>query len=302
VSNKYYSIIGVLSHESEKAKEHNPKYVNPNKYRFSFKVPNKDEEYEFNITRSDDPYFVLQETESRDTVYTDFFNVGFILVGGVVKTQQTFIGKTFLRKDMNNYWRDWEEIDRLIEERNYNGNIDVERLINIINNSDKRRYKCIDVVIKEGDVNLVLQNTEDTAEQIVIKHDENFDKNYITESRYKEAAYAVYEFAEKKIAEKKRREEERAKQDAAYRQQLEQQKARRKQELTAKYGAATTAKILAGEYEIGMSKAACKEILGHEPSVSEKTATTETWQITVGFLTYKFLNFEGDKLVRISVF
>lgn len=79
----------------------------------------------------------------------------------------------------------------------------------------------------------------------------------------------------------------------------DQEFAKRKQQLTAKYGATNANKIIAGKYEIGMSKDVCKEIAGYK-SVIDKTATTETWKISnfwTGNATYLYFN--DNKLIRV---
>ena len=122
---------------------------------------------------------------------------------------------------------------------------------------------------------------------------------YTTESIFNEALdKLLLELAAEEKANKEK-ELQRAKENAQYKQQLEQAETRRKQELTIKYGAATTEKIIAGKLEIGMTKAVCKEIVGYA-TVAEKTATTETWKVVsywTGNITFLF--FTGDKLERI---
>jgi len=79
----------------------------------------------------------------------------------------------------------------------------------------------------------------------------------------------------------------------------DQEFAKRKQQLTTKYGATNANKIIAGKYEIGMSKAVCKEIAGYM-SIIDKTATTETWKINsfwTGSVIYLYFN--DNKLIRI---
>ena len=95
------------------------------------------------------------------------------------------------------------------------------------------------------------------------------------------------------------REEENRRQSA---QQRTQAQARRRQQLTAQYGAALAEKIMVGNLEIGMNKAVCREIVGTAPVVN-RTATTETWRIP-NFLGGRptFLYFSGDILVRVSNF
>ncbi|MGI6479938.1 MAG: WG repeat-containing protein [Salinivirgaceae bacterium] len=73
-----------------------------------------------------------------------------------------------------------------------------------------------------------------------------------------------------------------------------------KQQLTKKYGAATAKKIIAGKFEIGMSKALCRAIAYHVTIVGQ-TANTELWRVSTWKSTRDaYLHFTGDKLVRIS--
>lgn len=74
----------------------------------------------------------------------------------------------------------------------------------------------------------------------------------------------------------------------------------KKQRCTKKFGIATAKKIIAGKYEIGMSKAVCLEIAYHVTIVGQ-TANTELWRAsTLGSTRDTYLHFSGDKLVRIS--
>jgi len=59
---------------------------------------------------------------------------------------------------------------------------------------------------------------------------------------------------------------------------------------------------MAGKYEIGMSKAVCREIAGiNFAGVVNQTARTETWKVNEpGKRGGTFLFFEGDKLSSIT--
>lgn len=74
------------------------------------------------------------------------------------------------------------------------------------------------------------------------------------------------------------------------------------QKMTKKYGVETAKIIMTGKYEIGMSKAVCKEIAGgYFSEVMNKTARTETWKINKsGFNDFIYLIFEGNKLFSIT--
>jgi hypothetical protein len=68
--------------------------------------------------------------------------------------------------------------------------------------------------------------------------------------------------------------------------------------LINRYGTATAEKILKSEFEMGMSKAVCKEIAGALSVVVAKTAITETWKVDY-FFGVMYLYFTGDKLTKI---
>jgi len=74
--------------------------------------------------------------------------------------------------------------------------------------------------------------------------------------------------------------------------------------LTENYGVATAKKIMAGRFEIGMSKIVCKEVAtvtGKLIKTMNQTTNTELWK-AYGFFggTTVYLHFTGDKLVSIS--
>ncbi len=74
--------------------------------------------------------------------------------------------------------------------------------------------------------------------------------------------------------------------------------------LTENYGVATAKKIMAGRFEIGMSKIVCKEVAtvtGKLIKTMNQTTNTELWKAYGIFGgTTVYLHFTGDKLVRIS--
>lgn len=74
--------------------------------------------------------------------------------------------------------------------------------------------------------------------------------------------------------------------------------------LTENYGVATAKKIMAGRFEIGMSKIVCKEVAtvtGKLIKTLNQTTNTELWKAYGIFGgTTVYLHFTGDKLVSIS--
>lgn len=295
VGNKYYEIIDVLSIEkSVEFEKHSIYAYSKNRLdNTMYQTPSNSGNEDFKmfspgVEEGGAPYFVLREVESGDTVYTGFPRE-FILVGGFVKLQQEFIGLNIF--EVKN--RPYENF--VLHEQSYD---------NLINN----KFKCIDVVLnKDGRVNLVLKNIIDAAEVTEInlsdlksmEMDVSVSWKWVTEKTYNEVWDIL--LAENAVKEKKKRETElqREKEDQQYRHQRVQQEVKRKQELTTKYGATIADKIIAGKFEIGMSKSVCAEIAGYA-NIADKTATTETWKISnifFGGVTYLF--FTNDKLVRI---
>ena len=173
------------------------------------------------------------------------------------------------------------------------------------------KWKCIDVVLGSNNshsywINIVLQNTEDSLKVIDIDRrriiddygfNGGYDREWVIQTEYNDKWNEI--FVQFEAEEKKQKEQqlERAKRDAAFKRQFEQEEAKRKQALTAKYGAAMAGKIIAGKFEIGMSKAICAEISGYA-SIIEQTATTETWKVN-NWAGASYLYFVGDNLVRI---
>ncbi len=294
VGNKYYEIIDVLS--IEKSVEFEKHSIYDSKMHRDvrmYQTPGNsgNEDFKMFLPGEEEggaPYFVLREIESGDTVYTGFPRE-FILVGGFVKLQQEFIGHNIFEV------KNKPSKDFVLHEQSY------ENLI-------KNKFKCVDVVLnKKGSVDLVLKNIDDTTEVTEIAlsdliksiDDVSWSWKWVTEKIYNEAWDIL--LAENAVKEKEKREAElqREKENQQYRQQRAQQKAKRKQELTTKYGATIADKIIAGKFEIGMSKSVCAEIAGYA-TIADKTSTTETWKISnvfFGGVTYLF--FVNDKLVRI---
>lgn len=294
VGNKYYEIIDVLSikksveFEKHSIYAYSKNHLDNTMYQTPSNSGNEDfKMFSPGVEEGGAPYFVLREVESGDTVYTGFPRE-FILVGGFVKLQQEFIGLNIFEV------KDKPSENFILHEQSY------ENLI-------KNKLKCIDVVLnKKGSVDLVLKNIDDATEateialsDLIKSIDVYWSWKWVTEKIYNEAWDIL--LAENAVKEKEKREVElqREKENQQYRQQRAQQEAKRKQELTTKYGAIIADKIIAGKFEIGMSKSVCAEIAGYA-TIADKTATTETWKISdifFGGVTYLF--FVNDKLVRI---
>lgn len=158
-------------------------------------------------------------------------------------------------------------------------------------------------------------------------YNNSYSQSNKSNEKKEESELSAGEYMDKREEERKKRREERirkeqsgelelerqeqvkiAEQEKQQRLQKEEQdKAKRKQELTAKYGAANANKIMEGKFEIGMSKAICKEI-NSSSYVIDKTENAETWEIKHSYYDgaryivrgYTHLYFNGDKLVRIT--
>lgn len=266
--NKYFTIIDVLSLKDSELDWNCLPWGNE-------RVELGDRTY--STTEDITPYFVLKENESGDIVYS-VYPKSFVLVGGFVKIQQKFIGRNIF------------ELSETPSRYNINKNI------------IKEKWLCNDVSLKvppngtyanDVNVNLTLVSVDDSTIEKTIEYDK---VDFI--SWRGPCEYWSEILLDKTLKKIKDEENLRAKEDAIYKQRLVQEKAKYKQELTNKFGAATAEKIIAGKYEIGMSKSACKEIAGYA-TVIDKTATTETWRVVNIFEYSTFLYFTDDKLVRI---
>jgi hypothetical protein len=227
------------------------------------------------------PYFVLRDEKSGDTVYTMIFeasNLGsFLLVGSYVKLQQKYIGKFIYKVRSFPTWYDA--------------------------NPKFTKWKCIDVIFDNRENLLVLQNTDSLSEEREIKIAENEikecdnckdDNIFVEETTFNKRIDNYFAELYKADKEQKERALEEKRANVAFKKKVQQETAKRKQELISKYGIANAQKIIDGKLEIGMSKAVCKEIVFYV-SIIDKTATMETWRIYGAYL-----YFEGDKLVRIK--
>ena len=268
--NKYFTVIDILSVKESKCKTRwfpRRQTVVHNNKTYYFTINDE------NIA----PYFVLEETQSGNIVYTAFPE-SFILVGCFVKLQQKFLGSEIF--ELTRYER--EVIGKWI---------------------------CSDVTLKvppdgtynnDIEVNLILQNVSDNSIEKTIRLS-RVDLLSLTGDN--DASYLSKEEMDERLAKIANDEKQRKEKDAAFRQEVAQIEAKRKQELTNKYGSAMAEKIIAGKLEIGMSKAVCLEIIQSwnfglglfSLSVADKTATTET-------LKYErtYLYFRSDKLERIE--
>jgi hypothetical protein len=253
---------------------------------------NTDKRCNYEIENEDIPYFVLKNTQTKDTIYRaistgydrredpreEKSDCGIILVSGFLKLKDLIgqnvvrfhdggSGSAYIRIEEN-----WKIVDVSIADGNY---------------IEETYYSG-----REGNehISFVLKNQENG----IVKNYRvsNITKKFIKNNGYIQRGYAL----EKDWKEYKSYRDQLTQQSN---QQTAQAKAKRKQELTAKYGSTAADKIIAGKLEIGMSKAVCKEIVGYA-AVSQKTATTETWKVT-SFWTggVAYLYFTGDKLARI---
>ena len=292
----YFAIIGVEP----------SKYGNSN-IRYSYRgLDNKYEEYK--IPNNEYPIFILENSETKDTLLVDllskgndpfhhYFITNYLLVGGYIKLKEKY-----LNRDVVYYTAG----DFNYSSLHYQSSI-------------QSTWKCIDVSISTGryyceycdDKNMDSSNRNFLALQIQDINNPQIIRNLkiscLNPSYKLELSDKIFNpitrgsnhrgFTFKEVFENEM--ESRRNAALAKEKKSTQELAKRKQILAAKYGAANAEKIIVGKYEIGMSKAVCKEIAGYA-TVIDKTATAETWQITylLGYST-TYLYFAGDKLIRI---
>jgi len=266
---------------------------------------NPDSQCRYEIKDEDIPYFVLKNTQTKDTIYRTITTInyanrdknnsdtyrakdydhGVILVGGFIKVKKDAVGKNFI------FWRHsgwldpeigsiWECID-----------VSITKEISYLNFYDDKHSYSRDEK-KHEIVSLTLRNNKkpDLIDHVRYSHITQRVGNHIIGST-SSTITSEKTFKEHELAFNRRKQD--------YNNLVAQEKAKLKQQLTAKYGAANADKIIAGKFEIGMSKAVCKEIAGYA-TVVDKTTTAETWKVSnfwTGSVTY--LYFSGDKLARI---
>jgi hypothetical protein len=235
------------------------------------------------------PCFILKDTQSGDITYL-FIKGGssssfIILVGGFLKYKEKFIGQDFVHyKDgriIDGSYSEiesiWQCIDVLVATDDFFSSGYIEPKVEKKKNYERRDETPAFVLRNKKDTTII-GNLEVKRLISAIRIGNYPDGSGWTTKQ----SFQIYENKLKKI-----------------RLQSAQKEEQKRRGLIAKYGTATADKILAGRYEIGMSKAACKEIAGYA-HITDKTAITETWQIGsiwIGGVTY--LYFAGDKLVRI---
>jgi hypothetical protein len=311
-------IVGNESENIKKGLEEIEKYFKESKLRkerATYKIRYQQKKYFFpcegnpgsqcsyEIKGEDIPYFVLKNTNSKDTIYRiiptvnyvernnrdDYrakdYDSGIILVGGFVKLKEVAIGQNFV------FWHHpiatspeiastWECIDvSITKEQSYLRYYD-----------DKSSYSRDEN--KSEIVSLTLRNKKksDLIDYVRYSHITQRAGNHIIGST-SSTITSEKTFKEHELAFNRRKQD--------YNNLVAQEKAKLKQQLTAKYGAANADKIIAGKFEIGMNKAVCKEIAGYA-TIVDKTTTTETWKVSnfwIGSVTYLYFN--SNKLVRI---
>lgn len=260
------------------------------------------------IEDEDLPCFVLRDIQSMDTIYRTIPTVdyssresksdyrakdedhGVVLVGGFVKLQSNAIDQNYI------FWSHSMALEP--EVRSVWKCIDVsitaeDDYMSYHNDNGRSSYSRNSNRNNDDIITLTLQNNKNPDLVDFIKYSTitnnvgidfiygSMDGPVTNESKFKE-----YEFAWKQ-------------QKLDRRKLTIQENNKRKQHLTDKFGKINAEKIIAGKFEIGMSKAVCKEIAIHV-TITDKTATSEIWNVSnILWGNFTYLFFEGDKLVRI---
>lgn len=297
----YFTIVGVQPLGD-------PKYsiMSENTSRTNYRYKRPDNEYAgYNIPYNEYPVFLVENTETKDTLLVDllgkdpldkYSNAAYLLVGGYIRLKENFLNKEVIYYETSDFSQGY-----------YQSSIQsIWKCIDVLISTGKHYCEqCNDEKIKSENSNylaLQIQNTENpkivrnlkincliSAEKLKLS-DKIFNWASCTEGSYGFTFKDIFESEMKSRTNAALVEEKKSNQEFT----------KRKQSLAAKYGATTADKIIAGKFEIGMSKAVCKEIIGYVPAVIEKTETTETWKINY-FIgnNSTFLLFYGDKLSKI---
>ena len=226
------------------------------------------------------PYFVLKNMKTGDTVYTTgistipsySMNKSIVLVGAFEKMQRECVGRTIYRVS--------------------------HKPMTLSDNVIKETWRCTDIFLdKDQDAVLVLQDCIDSTKTKDVQYSKlgyTFDSDvYMHEKVYLEQMDEFRKEMEKAEQERWLRQQKAQLEQRKLAAELAERKAEYKKGLIGKYGEKTTEKILAGQYEIGMSKSVCREIAWF-PKVKEKDASTEVWETPL-----EYLFFAGDRLVKI---
>lgn len=216
------------------------------------------------------PYFVLKDMKTGDTVYTTgistipsySMNKSIVLVGAFEKMQRECVGRTIY----------------LVS----------HKPMTLSDNVIKETWRCTDIFLdNDQDAVLVLQDCIDSAKTKEVQYSKLsyiFNSNvYMHEKVYLEQMDELCKEMEKAEQERWLRQQKAQLEQRKLATELAERKAEYKKGLIGKYGEKTTEKILAGQYEIGMSKSVCREIAWF-PKVKEKDASTEVWETLTEYL------------------
>lgn len=305
-NHKYYEIIDVISCLDAGLKKQGEWSDIDAKRNYNY-TDSKNKSAHFQVESDNIALFVLKDVQSMDTIYypewdgssvdENSVNKNFVLVGGFIKLKEKMVGQNVVTYSDGRLFYNWKIIDVAIAEDNA---IDNKSLYGGDEHNIPRPSTWYDSQETSERVAFVLQNRENNnivrnLSVLDLEKEIKLFGGYI--SRYKKGFVLEKEW--KKVqAYMKSKNEQNNQKIVQEEQKVAQEKAKRKQTLTNKYGAAMAGKIIAGEFEIGMSKAACKEIVGNARAV-DRTETTEIWKIGDWISGETYLYFSGDKLVRI---
>ncbi|MDR0438145.1 MAG: hypothetical protein LBH22_07595 [Bacteroidales bacterium] len=160
-----------------------------------------------------------------------------------------------------------------------------------VTRNNEQDWKCTDVVMDGRTISLLLVRKDGTQIKIRVPEEDKFFNHKLWQNFRPSNSNDTHWMTETQYRAMKQGE-------AKTSQQSTQQQAQRRQQLVAKFGATHADKIIAGKYEIGMSKVICREILNYHNrkyKVIEKTATAEVWEVG-----NTWLHFKSDKLEKIN--
>jgi hypothetical protein len=295
------------------------------------------------VKSDNQPCFVLKDIQSGETLYLHIRNMtsngrtsnitDIILVGGYEKLKEMMVGQNFvyyeLDREYNALLGDYK---RKIESNWHCTDVSIYggKLVYIFRNKlDTTKTKMFSIEeFKTETVTGIANSSGEWAteesfqvyenncrEKIEEKREQKLEEERQREEREKlerEREQAKLESEQKEKQEiyerRKALEQQTQKEEQERQKKLEQQiqkeEQEKRQQLTSKYGKVTADKIIAGKFEIGMTKSICKEIIDYVSiycSIIEidKATNTEKWQVgSFRPESATYLYFIGDKLVR----
>jgi hypothetical protein len=244
------------------------------------------------------PVFIVKDIQTNETKQINFDKIAdYILVGGFIKLQQDYIGKIFITGNhiLERYYiEDYPDHVKVFKWKGTD--IELKPKFRTLTNPYNEEIKEIVYYYPEFEYILTLMNI-DNPEETVKGDIASVNSKYYAENEYN-----------KELAKINQTIKESKEWHAAQTELSAQDEAKARKTYTAKYGATAAKNIIKGEFVIGMSTAACKEVFEYHQNYSyevtarsgnAKIGINERWRVYKPSTT-QYLKFSGGKLIAIT--